>query len=179
MKNLSMKSTPDSSPCKASEPSTKDWMTSPLWEVPTGHPVHHQERKNIMIRVNKPTARKLFRQGKVIHLVPCNFPPEDPEWKGGICISQESDENFDHLVYDFIYHNCGALFGYYPHFYVEDGDYQKKMHTYIVIWKDGLNIHEKQVDAHNPIHAIGELGIEEESVLQVFTLVKDWKKVYR
>ena len=72
-----------------------------------------------MIRVTKPIARRLFRQGKVIYIVPCMCRPED--WKP-VCINQESDEMFDRLVADFIYHNCNAEVGYYPHYYIEEGE---------------------------------------------------------
>jgi hypothetical protein len=73
-----------------------------------------------MIRVTKPIARRLFRQGKVIYLVPCKCRPED--WKP-VCINQESDEvYFDRLVADFIYQNCNDKEGYYPHYYIEEGE---------------------------------------------------------
>lgn len=73
-----------------------------------------------MIRVTKPIARRLFRQGKVIHLVPCKCRPED--WKP-VCINHESDElYFDRLVADFIVTNCNDKEGYYPHYYIEEGD---------------------------------------------------------
>ena len=75
--------------------------------------------RTTMIRVTKPIARRLFRQGKVIYLVPCKCRPED--WKP-VCINQESDEMFDRLVREFTWSNCNADVGYYPHYYIEEGD---------------------------------------------------------
>jgi hypothetical protein len=72
-----------------------------------------------MIRVTKPIARRLFRQGKVIHLVPCKCGLED--WNP-VCINHESDEMFDRLVREFTWSNCNAEVGYYPHYYIEEGD---------------------------------------------------------
>lgn len=75
-----------------------------------------------MIRITKPTARKLFRQGKVIHLIPCKCNINSPSWKGGICINNDCKDSFDHLVMDFHIYNCNAESGYYAHYYVEEGE---------------------------------------------------------
>ena len=72
-----------------------------------------------MIRVTKPIARRLFRQGKVIHLVPCKCEPED--WEP-VCIDHTSNYLFDRLVAEFIWTNCNADVGYYPHYYIEEGE---------------------------------------------------------
>lgn len=96
-------------------------MTSPQFTLVVQSTT--KKGRTTMIRVTKPIARRLFRQGKVIHLVPCKCRPEDPEWKGGICINHESDElYFDRLVADFIYQNCNDKEGYYPHYYIEEGE---------------------------------------------------------
>lgn len=72
-----------------------------------------------MIRINKPTARKLFRQGKVIHLFPCKANIDSPWWNGGVQISLEDGDTFDHLVNAFEWYNCNCETGYYTHYYVK------------------------------------------------------------
>lgn len=76
----------------------------------------------MLVRIaNKGTARRLFREGQVIHLFPCKANPNSPWWTGGVQISRESGDTFDHLVNAFEYYNCNSETGYYTHYYVERG----------------------------------------------------------
>lgn len=73
----------------------------------------------MLVRIkNKGTARKLFRQGQVIHLFPCKVNIHSPWWDA-VRISQEDGDTFDHLVNSFEYYNCNHETGYYAHYYVE------------------------------------------------------------
>ena len=76
-------------------------------------------------RVNKPTARKLFRKGKNIYLVPCKcrLIISNPfsiyaviNWQS--CV--QSTNKFDRTVNEFEYYNCSSETGTYTHFYVEE-----------------------------------------------------------
>lgn len=76
-----------------------------------------------MIRVNKATARKLYRNGCEIHLLPCKVRLKN-EWVSPIAISLEThNETFDRVVNQYEYYNCNAELGYYAHYYVTEDEY--------------------------------------------------------
>lgn len=71
-----------------------------------------------MIRVNKATARKMYRSGCEIHLLPCKV-RLNKVWVSPISISLEShNDTFDRVVNQYEYYNCNAELGYYAHYYV-------------------------------------------------------------
>ena len=73
-----------------------------------------------MIKVNKPTARKLYRRGCEIHLLPCKVRLNN-EWVSPIAISLETHKDtFDRVVNQYEFYNCNAELGYYAHYYVSD-----------------------------------------------------------
>ena len=87
-------------------------------------------------RINKPTARRMFRKGYSIQLLPCKVSdsvltkvPHDYDWIKPIEISLDTckheTNHFDRTVNEFEYYNCNAELGYYAHYYVSEEDYKK------------------------------------------------------
>lgn len=76
-----------------------------------------------MIRVNKATARKMYRSGCEIHLLPCKVRLKN-EWVSPIAISLETHKvTFDRVVNQYEYYNCNKDLGYYAHYYVTEDEY--------------------------------------------------------
>ena len=80
-------------------------------------------------RLAKPTAKRLYNSGKTIYLVPCALRPGGA-WKPEIAISKadRSDDasyfvstknDFESLVNEFAYYNCGNASGRYPAYYIK------------------------------------------------------------
>ena len=97
-------------------------------------------------QVNKATARKMYRAGWEIKLLPCKVNSAialDPSaqghfWVNPVSIKEDStapvqledksfslcsDTTFDRLVNAFEYYNCNAELGYYSHYFVSESDY--------------------------------------------------------
>ena len=80
-------------------------------------------------KVNKPTARKLYREGREIYLLPCKVNEQALEdknfWIKPVCISlatsEETENKFDRSVNAYEYYNCCAELGYYAHYFVKEG----------------------------------------------------------
>lgn len=73
-----------------------------------------------MIKVNKATARKMYRSGCEIHLLPSKV-RLDNEWVSPIAISLEThNDTFDRVVNRYEYYNCNAELGYYSSYYVTE-----------------------------------------------------------
>ena len=78
-----------------------------------------------MIKVNKATARKMYRSGCEIHLLPCKVRLNN-EWVSPIPVSLETHkETFDRVVNQYEYYNCNAELGYYAHYYVTEHEMDK------------------------------------------------------
>ena len=79
---------------------------------------------------NKGTARKLYRNGITIHLIPCKVRLNN-EWVKPVSISiLDKDvglDTFDHRVNNYTHYNCNAELGYYPHYYISEEDYNKHL----------------------------------------------------
>lgn len=74
-----------------------------------------------MKKINKATARKLYKVGKAFWITACNMRPEcglymQPSW-----IQSGFGGDFDRMINNFTYYNCDYERGYYPAFYVEEG----------------------------------------------------------
>ena len=77
-----------------------------------------------MIRVNKAIARKMYRNGCEIKLLPCKV-RLDNEWVSPIAISLETHhDTFDRVVNQYEYYNCNAELGYYSAYYVSEDEYK-------------------------------------------------------
>lgn len=84
-------------------------------------------------KVNKPTARKMYRQGCSILLLPCKVNDSavngSSPWVKPVTININTcthDANkFDRSVNDYEYYNCNAELGYYSHYFVSEDDYNK------------------------------------------------------
>lgn len=77
---------------------------------------------------NKGTARKMYRSGITVLLIPCKI-RFDNDWIKPLPISiLDKDvglDTFDHRVNSFIYYSCNHKCGYYPHYYVSEEDFEK------------------------------------------------------
>jgi hypothetical protein len=70
------------------------------------------------IRVSKPKARTLYEKGLEVHIVPCNFSP-DNYYMPASPIPKDLD--FDKFIRDYSIYNCvNRETGKYPAFYVRD-----------------------------------------------------------
>ena len=80
------------------------------------------------VRVNKPTARKMYNYGLTVNLLPCKV-STNSVWIRPFAInkfeSEYSENKFDRTVNAFQYYNCNTETGYYPSFYVNEDDYTK------------------------------------------------------
>lgn len=77
-----------------------------------------------MIKVNKATARKMYRLGYEIKLLPCKV-RLDNAWVSPVAISLETHhDTFDHVVNQYEYYNCNAELGYYSAYYVSEDEYK-------------------------------------------------------
>jgi hypothetical protein len=74
----------------------------------------------MMQQVQKRTARKLFQEGEMIYLCPCNM-HFDSAWQTPIVISKAESLGFtfDQLCNDYEYFNCDSERGRYVRFYVK------------------------------------------------------------
>ena len=78
-------------------------------------------------QVSKPTAKKLYKQGKTVFLQSCKFHPIGV-WSNAMPMNikdgdikpnwAESDTKFENRVNSFEYYNCSNEQGQYAHFYV-------------------------------------------------------------
>lgn len=70
-----------------------------------------------LIRITRPTAKKLYEKGKTIILCPVNLRPDSPY---GVSVCIDGKDNFDKKTDAFVIHNCvDAETGRYPAFYTE------------------------------------------------------------
>lgn len=86
------------------------------------------------IRVNKPTARKMYYKGFNIYLVPCKVinsvatcVPHDYDWITPFAINIDTCgftvNKFDRSVNFYEFYNCNSELGYYSHYYVDEDEY--------------------------------------------------------
>lgn len=75
---------------------------------------------NDFVKINKTKARKLFNEGKEIHLLPCKA-RFGGMWLGeGAVISNKIlTSAFDTIVNEYIYYNCNNELGKYPAYYIK------------------------------------------------------------
>lgn len=74
-----------------------------------------------MIKIYKPEARKRFRRGEQIFVLPCKM-RVDNVWQKPAMISKETypDEPFDRIIREYEWYNCNAETGYYTAYYIEE-----------------------------------------------------------
>ena len=77
------------------------------------------------IKITKPIARKMFRQGFSIFLLPCKVRKDNGFINFLEINSFISIDTFDRTVNEFEYYNCNAELGYYAHYYVAKKDLEK------------------------------------------------------
>lgn len=81
-------------------------------------------------RVTKPIARKMFREGCSIMLLPCNsYIDFNNPWVKPVTINikdcKHEANKFDRTVNEYEYYNCNAELGYYAHYFVSIEDFIK------------------------------------------------------
>lgn len=86
----------------------------------------HGERLTLR-QISKPTAKKLYEQGKTVYLQSCKFHPFG-DWSAAFPINKEDNQGhmnwaandalFTNRVNSFEYYNCSSEQGRYAHFYV-------------------------------------------------------------
>lgn len=67
-------------------------------------------------KVNKAVARKLFREGKKVYVLPCKV-RFDNVWIKPFLLQKTN--TFDRLIAEYEYYTCNAELGYYCSYYVE------------------------------------------------------------
>lgn len=67
-------------------------------------------------KVNKATARKLFRKGVRIYVLPCKVRYDNP-WIQPFLLQKTN--TFDRIVLEYEFYNCNAELGYYCSYYAE------------------------------------------------------------
>lgn len=77
-------------------------------------------------RVDKRIARKLYNEGRDIHVVPNNVRINN-SWGIGVDIQKDREANqgytFDQIINEFIFYNCGyTKTGRYPAYYIKEGE---------------------------------------------------------
>ena len=85
-------------------------------------------------RVTKPNARKMYRMGCDILLLPCKVNDSVVDgshpWVKPVIINSngckyDAINKFDRSVNEYEYYNCNAELGYYAHYFVSEEDYNK------------------------------------------------------
>jgi hypothetical protein len=70
-------------------------------------------------QVSKPTAKKLFKQGRTIYLNSCLMIPGNI-WQGFTAIDpNEVNETFETRVNSFEYYNCDSVRGRYANYFIQ------------------------------------------------------------
>lgn len=76
----------------------------------------------------KEYARKMYYEGYDVYLLPCKM-RKDNAWVLPFKItkydSTEKYNRFDRTVDSYVFYNCNAELGYYPHYYVDEKDYEE------------------------------------------------------
>lgn len=77
-----------------------------------------------MIKINKPEARKRFRQGEQIFVLPCKVRLGNPWVQPSMIYKDEQspEATFDRIIRYFEFYNCNAELGYYASYYIEEVD---------------------------------------------------------
>lgn len=73
-------------------------------------------------KVNKAVARKLFRHGVEVYVLPCKCRFEN-EWVRPFLL--QKTDTFDRIVSEYEYYNCNAELGYYCSYYVKAKEVEK------------------------------------------------------
>ena len=85
-------------------------------------------------RVTKPNARKMYRMGCNILLLPCKVNDSVVDgshpWVKPVTINSsgckyDAINKFDRSVNEYEYYNCNTELGYYAHYFVSEEDYNK------------------------------------------------------
>lgn len=84
-------------------------------------------------RVRKEVARNIFNRGCEVKIMPCKCNDSYVDVSRTViivpCVAIKKDfesgelNQFDRLINSFIYYNCNAELGYYPHYFVLESDY--------------------------------------------------------
>lgn len=73
-------------------------------------------------RVDKRTARRAYKDGQELCIVPCKIRPFGVWWDGrGFRMDgtdPDPDRSFDRLINSFEWYNCGSELGYYASYYI-------------------------------------------------------------
>ena len=84
-------------------------------------------------RFSKPIARHLYNRGCKVLLFPCKANISSL-WINNYTISRETGSHefneFDRTVNAFIFYNCNAEIGYYPHYYVSEEEIERTLSQY-------------------------------------------------
>lgn len=84
-------------------------------------------------RVSKWIAKKLYDDGEIIYMCPCNLRPGEPWFpEVRVCLTDGDGAtscpvDFDKIVERFAFYNCNNSAGYYPAYYVDKSvEYRRK-----------------------------------------------------
>lgn len=72
----------------------------------------------LLKKINKTQAKKLYNEGKTINLIPCKCRPNGV-WVHLCPISNTENVTFESMLNSYMYYNCIPELGLYPHYYVE------------------------------------------------------------
>ena len=70
-------------------------------------------------KIRKPTAKKVFEEGKSVYLLPCKMQLNNSWLQPVRIVKGLNCEDFDVAVNSFEYYNCTNETGKYTHFYEE------------------------------------------------------------
>ena len=77
----------------------------------------HSEFVGEFRRIQKRIARRMYEDGETIYLCPYKMRPGKP-WNIEVGVNAEEHGQFDRVIEDFEYNNCGYLGGVYPAYYI-------------------------------------------------------------
>ena len=80
---------------------------------------YHKGLDNVMVKINKLKAERLFNAGKTVYLLPCLCRPDS--YGVSLCpinIEHCYDNSFKNIVNDFTYYSCCNELGRYPVFFI-------------------------------------------------------------
>lgn len=79
----------------------------------------HIDNFTSLTRISKRKARKVFKNGLAVYIIPCKCYPLNTRFPSGCWIKRNEDEsNFDNVVNAFEYYNCISETGEYSAFYI-------------------------------------------------------------
>ena len=76
---------------------------------------------NEYIRVGKKDARKYYKSGFKVFVLPCNV-GLNSSWISPTILPKSRD--FDNIMNEYMYYNCNSELGYYPSFFISRKEFE-------------------------------------------------------